>query len=151
MRFEAHLDQYLRVCHVPYPEWCKTFQTANKGAPLACLKQAYWCYLTMQSDIYNSEMMVLTRSQKEICKYYQNQSGLFIRQWHRPALWQYGVNAGTNFVEGKLREANDFSFNDIAEACGTGSFMAEKIDLIIKEVQKSLDFSKENIRKIVAD
>eukprot|EP00961_Rhodomonas_salina_P199223 2687278-Rhodomonas_salina.1 len=94
-------------------------------------------------------MMVVTCSQKEICKYYQNQSGLCIRQWHCPALcsivWQYGVDAGTNFVEGKLLEANDFSFHDIAEACGTGSFMAEETDLIIKEVQKSLEFSKEKI------
>eukprot|EP00961_Rhodomonas_salina_P237705 3213211-Rhodomonas_salina.1 len=104
--FEAHLHQYLQVCHVPYSEWCKTFQTANKRAPLVCLKRVYWCYLTMQLDLYNSEILVLTRSQTEICKHYQNQSGLFIRQWHRPALysivWQYGVDAGTNFVEGKL-------------------------------------------------
>eukprot|EP00961_Rhodomonas_salina_P234280 3166316-Rhodomonas_salina.1 len=103
--FEAHLDHYLQVCHVPYSQWRKIFQTANKGAPLACLKRAYWCYLMMLPDAYNSEIMVLTCLQKEICKYYQNQSGLFIRQWHRKTLcsivWQYGINAGTNFVEGK--------------------------------------------------
>eukprot|EP00961_Rhodomonas_salina_P271199 3664598-Rhodomonas_salina.1 len=51
--FDVHLQHYLETAKVPYAEWRKNFQTANKKAPKHCLRQAYWSFLTMLPDTYS--------------------------------------------------------------------------------------------------
>ena len=154
--FDVHLQHYLETAKVPYADWRKTFQTANKKAPKHCLRRAYWSFLTMLPHAYSEEVSVVGLNNKtDIAKYFEAKAGFHIQRCHRELLsakvWTFGLQSGLRLVEGKLREAEGFGFDDVALACRTGSFTAQEIAAIVKAVQESLDFSPENIRSIVAD
>eukprot|EP00961_Rhodomonas_salina_P119891 1613222-Rhodomonas_salina.1 len=85
---------------------------------------------------YMHEIEVLVKGVRGIAQHYHSETGLFVREVHQLNLativWENGRSAGHIFVTTKLQKAETFSFDDVAEACGTASFKQEEINQILK-------------------
>lgn len=153
--FDQYLTRFENTSKVAYGDWRRNFVRANRGCKKAAERRAYFCFLTMLEHEYLHEIEVLVKGVRGIAQHYHSETGLFVREVHQRNLativWQNGRSAGHIFVTTKLQKAETFSFDDVAEACGTASFKQEEINQILKMVSASLDFSVENIRSIVAD